>query len=398
MIAGLSGLDLLLVLVCAAFAVSGFRQGFLVGLLSFAGFLGGGIVGMLVAPHLVQRFDPGLTQVVVAVAVVVGLATVGQVLLAMLAGSLRSALRWRPARMVDSVAGAALSVVSVLLVAWFVASALRQAPVPAISAQVRESRILAQVDQVMPEDARTLFGSFKTVLGDSGFPQVFGGLAPERIAPVAPPDSAVAKTAPIARAGKSVVKIVGDARSCSRTIEGSGFVFAPQHVMTNAHVVAGVRRPSVQVGGVGPAYDARVVAYDPLRDLAVLYVPDLKAAPLAFQPGASRGDQGVVAGFPRGGPYRLDAARVREQIKARGPDIYNSTQVTREVLSLYATIQPGNSGGPLLSPKGEVYGVVFAKSLDDPDTGYALTVSEARAVAQQAASATARVDTQGCAA
>jgi S1-C subfamily serine protease len=166
--------------------------------------------------------------------------------------------------------------------------------------------------------------------------------------------------------------------------------------MTNAHVVAGVAQPTVRATG-GDVLDARVVAYDPLRDLAGLFVPGLDAPALRFDPTAQRGDAAVVAGFPRGGPYRLDAARVREQISARGPDIYGRAQVTRQVLSLFTTIQPGNSGGPLLSSDGRVYGVIFAKSVDDPQTGYALTVAEAQRVANPAATATTGVSTGDCA-
>ena len=129
----------------------------------------------------------------------------------------------------------------------------------------------------------------------------------------------------------------------------------------------------------------------------MLYVPELTAPPLDLDDSAGRGDQAVVAGFPGGGPFRLVAARVRDTINARGPDIYHRKQVTREVFSLYADVEPGNSGGPLLSPDGDVYGVIFAKSLDDPNTGYALTAGQ---VADAAASGLTRsrgVSTGGCA-
>jgi S1-C subfamily serine protease len=191
--------------------------------------------------------------------------------------------------------------------------------------------------------------------------------------------------------------VTGAADDCDRTLDGSGFVVAPQHVLTNAHVVAGVDDPRVRVNGTDTRLAARVVVYDPDRDLAVLYVPDLNAQPLQLDDSGGRGDQAVVAGFPGGGPFRLVAARVRDEIRARGPDIYARTEVTREVFSLYADVEPGNSGGPLLSLRGEVYGVVFAKSLDDPDTGYALTVDEAGPVIRAGRNATRGVDTDTCA-
>ena len=82
-----------------------------------------------------------------------------------------------------------------LLVAWFLASALRPGPPPSLSRQISDSRVVTAVDQVMPEQASTLFSSFRRVLDDNGLPTVFGGLSPERIRPVDPPDAAIAGTA-----------------------------------------------------------------------------------------------------------------------------------------------------------------------------------------------------------
>jgi S1-C subfamily serine protease len=142
---------------------------------------------------------------------------------------------------------------------------------------------------------------------------------------------------------------------------------------------------------------ARVVVFDPRRDLAVLYAPGLQANALAFDDTGGRGDSGVVAGFPQGGPFQLDPARIRDTIEARGPDIYQRSQVTRQVFSLYANVQPGNSGGPLLTPDGAVYGVVFAKSLDDPNTGYALTANEVAPVVTEGKARTTGTSTGSCA-
>jgi S1-C subfamily serine protease len=389
-------LDLVLLLAAASFAVSGYRQGFVVGVLSFAGFLGGGVLAMLVAPTLVSRMQPGFAQSLVAIAIVLGLATAGQVVATFVGGLLRDRITWRPARLVDAGLGAAISVVAVLTVSWFLASALRQGPSPTLSREIRDSAVINAVDGVMPDQARNLFASFRRVLDDNGFPQVFGGLSAERIRPVDPPDPALADDPEVRAAAKSIVKIVGNASSCGKQVEGSGFVYAPHHVMTNAHVVAGVRSPRVQVGGVGRRHDATVVLYDSRRDLAVLYVPDLDAPALSFAGKASRGAGGVAAGFPLNGPYRLEAARVREEISARGPDIYRSSTVTRDVYSLYATVEPGNSGGPFVSPAGTVYGVIFAKSVDDPRTGYALTAAEVASDARAGASATSRVGSGSC--
>lgn len=170
--------------------------------------------------------------------------------------------------------------------------------------------------------------------------------------------------------------------------------------MTNAHVVGGVDEPTVQIGGEGRLYDAKVVLYDWQRDIAVLDVPDLDAEPLRFtgtDDDAGSGDSAIVAGFPENGAYDVRSARIRGRIDANGPDIYHRGTVRRDVYSLYATVRQGNSGGPLLTPDGKVYGVVFAKSLDDPDTGYALTADEIREDIEIGKSSAQEVDSQGCA-
>jgi S1-C subfamily serine protease len=389
-------LDVLLLVAAASFAWSGYRQGFVVGVLAFAGFIGGGIGGLLVAPSLVSGLSPGLGQSVLALAAVLLAATVGQVLLAWLGAMLRDQLTWRPARVVDASMGALVSVLAMLLVSWFLASALRPGPLPSLSRQIVDSQVITVVDEVVPDEAHTLFSSFRRVLDDNALPTVFGGLSPETIRPVDPPDGGITSTRAVRQAGTSIVRVTGTAEACSRRLDGTGFVFSDQHVLTNAHVVAGVDRPDVQIGGNGRTYPSRVVVYDPDRDLAVLYVPDLPADPLALDGSGERGDQAVVAGFPGGGSYRLQPARIRDTIDARGPDIYQRRQVTREVFSLYADVEPGNSGGPLLTLDGDVYGVVFAKSLDDPDTGYALTIDETRPVVTKGRDRRQQVGTGSC--
>jgi S1-C subfamily serine protease len=392
-----SFLDIVLAIAALSFAAAGFRQGFIVGALSFAGFLVGGLAGISFAPSLVASFDEGVGQALLAIMLVLGLATVGQLLGSLLGGYLRDFVTWHPARVVDATAGALLGVMSLLIVSWFVGSAVASASIPTLTSEVRQSRILASVDRVMPERADAIYRSLSQVLDRNGFPQVFAPFVNERIVPVDPPDQRVLSSRAVRTARGSIVKILGTAESCSRQIEGTGFVYARQRVMTNAHVVAGVRRPTVQVGGQGTPLAARVVVFDADRDIAVLYVPSLEAPALDFDYTGERRDPAVVAGFPRNGPFRADAARIRDEINARGPDIYDTGQVVRQVFSLLAEVEPGNSGGPLLSSTGDVYGVIFAKSLEDPNTGYALTADEVRGDAAAGRRSVDRVATGPCA-
>jgi S1-C subfamily serine protease len=390
-------LDLIIILICIGFAVSGYRQGFVVGVMSFVGFVGGLLIGVWLVPEVMSHFQSSLVVSTISLCAVLALAVIGQVIATTIGGRVRRELTWRPIQAVDQGAGAVVSVISVLLVVWFLGLALSSSSMPLVVAQVQSSRILAGIQKVLPRDSSTWFRSFSAVLGKSGFPQVFGPFTQETIANVPAPDAAVLNEAGVKSAESSIVKIVGDAPSCGKQIEGSGFVFSPDHVMTNAHVVGGVSSPTVQIGGVGQLYRARVVLYDPETDISVLYVPGLDATPLKFDTTGKAEDDAVVAGFPEDGPFSAVAARIRQEMEAQGQDIYDQNTVTRDIFSLYSTVLQGNSGGPLLTPTGEVYGVVFAKSLQDSTTGYALTASQVSQDASQGADLTSAVDTEGCA-
>lgn len=387
-------LDVVLVAALLLFAVSGYRQGLLVGVLSFVGFLGGGLAGARLAPWLSRSLLPGVSEPLLGLVVVVALACLGQALATLVGAAVRGRMRWHTVRVVDSSGGALVSALSVLLVGWLVGTAVVGSPYPALAGQVRRSAVLGAVDRVMPDEARTWFASFRRLVEQQDFPQVFAALRPPPVVAVPPPDGRTTQGPAVQAARSSIVKIVGLALSCNRRVEGSGFVYAPGHVLTNAHVVAGVRRPEVTVGG--QVLTGEVVLYDPLRDVAVLRVPGLTAPALSFAGPADAGTGAVVAGFPEDGPFRAVPARVRQTQRARGPDIYHDQTVVREVYALRSVVRPGNSGGPLLSTDGGVYGVVFAAAVDDPETGYALTAGEVHDDAVTGAQATTPVSTRSC--
>jgi S1-C subfamily serine protease len=395
----MDALDIALIVVCIGFGLSGYRQGFVVGFLSFAGFLGGGALGAKYANALHSGLHIGMDPALFGLLVVIVFAVIGQLIATLIGASLRREMRWRPLRTVDSVAGGLVSVISVLLVAWLVGTALANSAASGVSKEVRNSGVLQGVDRLMPTSARTWFGSFRRLLDQNldrdGFPEVFGGIGPDSIVPVAPPNPRLARSHAVRLAEPDVVKITGDAPSCSRQLEGSGFIYATDRVMTNAHVLAGVTSPTVQTTD-GRTLSAKVVLYDPERDVAVLLVPGLGGSPLQFSGPIDRGKNAIVVGFPENGPFTAVAARVRSSQEARGPDIYQNRQVTRQIYSLYAVVRPGNSGGPLLTPRGQVAGVVFAAAVDNAHTGYALTASEVAPDAAKGTSATSATSTQGC--
>jgi S1-C subfamily serine protease len=303
-------------------------------------------------------------------------------------------MRAHSLRTLDSVGGAIISAVAMLLVAWMVASPLGNAPSPWLSSQVKRSAVIDTVDHIVPRPVRQLYSSFGSVVRRGDFPEVFDPLTPTEVTEVQAPDARLARSPAVASARRSVVKVLGVAPSCDRRLEGTGFFYAPHRVMTNAHVVAGTKPLRVELNG--REAEAKVVVYDPDRDLAVLYVPGLNAPPMRFLPKTSSGTDSIVIGFPLDGPYTATPARVRDVRIIRGPNIYNNGEVRRQVYTLRSKVQSGNSGGPLVAPNGAVYGVVFAAAVDDPQTGFALTAEEAAPVAAKGRNATTRVSTQRC--
>ena len=236
--------------------------------------------------------------------------------------------------------------------------------------------------------------------GNTGGRAVTAGFfGPVHLVSVSAPDPAALNSPGVQAARSSVVKITGSGFSPScgdRTIEGSGFVYAPQHVITAAHDVAGITRGQTVTTVDGAAHRAAVVFYDPRTDIAVLDVPGLNAAPLRFSTQANPGDNAVVAGYPLDQALTAVPARIAAVLRAEGTSIYQTGRVDRQVYEIRA-FQPGDSGGPLLSPSGTVDGMVQDVDSGVPDTGFALTASYIQADANAAASATAPVSTQGCA-
>jgi S1-C subfamily serine protease len=389
-------LDVVLVALGVLFALSGYRQGFVVGALSFVGFLGGGVLGAQVAPDI-ATLEPlaSFPRAVVGLSVVLVAATLGQVLATLLASAVRRRLVWRPARQLDAVGGAVVSVISLLLVAWLVGRAVASSPYPSLASQVRRSIVMTTVDAMVPNAGLRLLAEFRALVDERGFPEVFTRLQPVDAGDVQPPDPALAADPQVRQVERSVLKVTGTAEACSRRIEGTGFVFAPERVMTNAHVVAGVRDPEVEVGD--EQLPARVVLFDPGRDVAVLAVEGLARRQLPVAPEeAAPGSDAVVVGYPNDGPFRADPARIIRVQDARGQDIYQSDTVEREIYSVKGLVQQGNSGGPLVDRSGRVLGVVFAAAADDRTVGYALTWDEVESAAVAGQRRTAQVGTGSC--
>lgn len=386
-------LDILIVCVLIAYAISGYYQGFVTNLVATLGLLVGGLLAISLIPRFMSDRTPTVSSSLIALAVVIGAAVVGQAIGTYVGTDLREGLVWRPLRWVDAVGGSVLSMVAVLCAAWALGYAVSGSQIPYLSTAARGSAILDRVDGVMPDGATDVLESFNKVLDTNLFPRYLEPFENETIKAVGPPDPTSLRTPGVRAAAGSVVKILGSA-SCNRGIEGSGFVYANDRVMTNAHVVAGVSDPFVVIDQRRVRAD--VVLFDPKLDVAVLAVPGLGVSPIGFDESGKAGDSAAVLGFPENGPFDARAARIRMEQRLRSPDIYNEGQVVRQTFSIRSLVRSGNSGGPLVSEDGKVLGVIFAASITDSSTGYALTARQVRADARLGRNATTEVSTGAC--
>jgi S1-C subfamily serine protease len=387
-------LDWCLVVLTLAYALSGYWQGFITGACATAGLLLGGLAGIWLAPLLLGDAAPSMWVSLGALFVVLVMASVGQAMLQYVGTRLRERLTWQPIRAVDAVGGAALSVAAVLVVAWGLGVAISGSRIPGISPQVRDSQILVTVNKVMPVQAQQALRSFNNVVGSSFFPRYLEPFARERIVSVPRAERRVLRDPEIRAAANSVFKVRSNNR-CGSGVEGTGFLYAPQKLMTNAHVVAGVTEPMVQVGE--KSIRGTVVYYNPDVDIAVIDVPALDGPTIRFDLEGKENQQGAALGFPQDGPFNAQPVRIRGDQRLRSPDIYGNGTVTRHVFSLRGLIRPGNSGGPVVSTEGRVLGVVFAASVSDRDTGYALTADQVRRAAAVGLTSEQKVSSGNCA-
>lgn len=376
------GTDVGLVMIAILVAIAGWRRGALVGAGSLAGLVFGFWVGHRLLPSLLAwvptwNGSQADHRILLSAIVLLGCGLVVQSIGFAVALAIRRRLGDGIVRGADSLGGALLNVLALGLVIWLAAGFVRTTPLITANEAVADSKIITGIDRVAPVPSTRALSSMDRFLRHNGFPQVFSGQT-ESVPGVAAPT----KHIPVAvqKASDSVVRVVASAPSCGTGSEGTGWVTTHGRIVTNAHVVAGAAKIAVQPRGVGAVHRATLIAFDPRRDVAVLHVDRLDAAPLPTRPRLGRGDPAVVAGYPGNGPYTPAPARIRQALTARGLDIYNAHITERDIYSLRAIVRPGDSGGPLFDSKGRVAGMVFARSTSDSDTGYALTMGEIRPV------------------
>jgi S1-C subfamily serine protease len=384
-------LDVVLIALIVVSGYTGSRRGAAQQLATYVGLGAGLVAGTILAPYIAAEGGSTSSEAGLAVGTLLVCGAIGDAIGWFFGAKLRARVIRTRMRRADTVGGSFVSVGAVLLVVWFLALNLVNGPVPAVSRQIEGSTIVRGLAAALPEPP-SLIGEARRFLNVLGFPDVFLGLPPTPADPVTPPTDEQAKAAFDAAAG-STVQIVGAA--CDQILEGSGFVAAPELVVTNAHVVAGGDAPQVRLDAA--SVPATTVLFDPDLDIAILRVPGLRAPSLQLASSEwSRGADGAVVGYPEGGPLTGRRAAVRAVFDAVGRDIYGEERVVRRIYELQAVVHPGNSGGPFVLTNGQVAGVVFAASTMDQNTGYAITSPEVRPLVSRAGQLTGAADTGPC--
>ncbi|UJP10561.1 MarP family serine protease [Microbacterium sp. KUDC0406] len=387
--------DVIVVVLLIVALVSGIRAG----LFAVLGMLCGLVAGGLAAPWALPWVS-GLT----ASSDWHGLSVVGSAILLLGIGAgvgaaigalIRHGADRLRLRGIERLLGGVLAVVSAALVLTLTGAGIAAAGIPVVSASVASSVVLRTIEQSTPPPvAEAMARLHSAVLGDTTLPTI-DGLLDESDLAIAPDPGEIDTDDPaLAAAAESVARVSGIAAACGITSSGSGFVVADDLIVTNAHVVAGVDAPIVELPGE-PARDGRVVYFDPVDDLAVV-AADVNADPLPLADALGAGDGGVVQGYPHGGPFRTVPAGVIRAGSMLVDDIHGANAAERSVYTLRADVQPGNSGGPLLTQDGAVAGVVFARDEVQPQVGYAMTNAELLPVLAQLDRATRPVSTGAC--
>jgi S1-C subfamily serine protease len=298
----------------------------------------------------------------------------------MIGRQIRSVVPFSPLRAVDRLVGGGVNVVVSALVMSMLAFSIGALGVPFVSEQLAESKVIRFIDGATPTPVKASMAQLRSAVIGDGIPTLLDGFGQSQ--PVAIPNTST-DTPALNKAAASVLKIAGTAYQCGQNQTGTGFVVAPGRVVTNAHVVAGVDEPVVETPG-GRALPGRVVYFDSQHDLAVVAVDGLRSEPLALSADLPSHSAAAFAGYPHGGPFQSKPATVQDIATVLVPDIYGKNASPEDVYRLAGDVQPGNSGGPLLTMDGQVAGVVFAKATSESSLGFAITMADLGPVAAQA--------------
>jgi S1-C subfamily serine protease len=390
------------IFIAAAFLIFGwigFRRGILRTILSIIGLIVGGAAGAIATPSiqsLISNNAFGFKPTIGLTSIILG-ASLGMFLFGILGSFLRVVLLPFPfMKTIDSLIGFGLAIVAVASISSTLSSAAQVIPNKTVNNLFSQSQLISQIDQYLPERFKDAAQKIQNVITDSPLPEVFKSLVESRITPTQL-ESDVAIPEIVTKSVASTVRIDGIAESCSAAMVGTGFIVSPERVITNAHVVAGVKEPVITLFNSQTQLGGRVIAIDRKKDIAIIFVPGLTGEKLTFIGPVTPNEIGFVVGYPNGGNLRTMPVSVTSEFESIGTDIDGNGETRREVIVFGGDVKPGNSGGPLLNDQGQVLGVVFAADAENKNTGYALAPSEVAKLVSETSSVMQAIETGECA-
>lgn len=368
---GITLLDVILVVVLLGFLLAGLRKGVWATLGGVFGFLVGATAAFFAVPLVASWVPDPLWRVIAVLAAVIVLVTAGHGLGSAAGAEIQRMFNSRAVRGISSLVGGLVNVVVAVFVIALLSFSISAMGFPAVNQAMKQSTVLSTIDSAVPDQAESWFAQVRSAVLDSDIPEI-AQLVPE---PAELPEDQDLNDAGVASAA-SVGRITGVAEQCGQSQSGSGFAVSPTRVATNAHVIAGVAEPAVEMPD-GEVLTGRAVYFDPASDLALIAVDGLDVAPLEISQGLEVGDSGYVMGYPAGGPFSAGSAVVQARDVSQVNNIYGSSPSTLEIFQLSADVRQGNSGGPLIDQSGDVAGVVFARAVEGSNVGFAITADQA---------------------
>lgn len=384
-------LDVVLIIAIIGGLVRGARAGFVFTLGATIGAVVGAVAAVFLVPLVSGWVPDPVWRPVAALGMLLVLITAGLSLGEVIGHALRRGVV-KALRPLDRVAGFVAGGIVAILVMALAGSTVTALGIPVVSSSTANSAVLRTIDRLTPDPVARAIAALRGAVVDQGIPRIaeaFGSAGP-----VSPP-AIDAGSAALTEAAASVGRVTGAAYACGQIQSGTAFVIGPDRLLTNAHVVAGVDTPLVELPGAG-AREGRIVYFDPQQDIAVIAIDGLDARVLPTATTLERGEVGAVQGYPFGGRFQSGGAEVVAVGEIAAESIDGSSRASRDSYTLAATVNPGNSGGPVLTLDGAVAGMVYAKAQLRDDIGYAHTMAELDPVIAAAPTLNDSVESGSC--